>query len=95
MFCTHHMVYVNLLYINLGHPVIINFINPCRLFTIYNALGVFRYVYISPDLLTLTLLLKLLCDHPCNPLSFLPGTMLQKLVFNYEDVLDYIIIQGA
>ena len=74
--------------------MIINCIEPWGGFTLYTALDVFRYVHITPVLLTLTLILKPLSDYPCSPLGFLPGTVLWKLVFQYDDDLDYMILQG-
>ena len=85
---------VCLFQINLGHPVIINLIELWRGFTIQLALGVFRYIHISPAFITLILLLKILSDHPCNPISLLPVTVINKLVFQHEDNISQIIIHG-
>ena len=90
-----HQAQVNLLQINPIHPVIINFVEKWQVFNIQTAIGVFRYAHINPDLLTLTILTKLLCDHPFNPLGFLPYTVLRKLVFQHEDDLAQIIVQSA
>ena len=58
-------------------------------------LGVFRYVHITPYLITLTIILKLLYGHTCNPLGFFPVKFPWELVFRHKDDLSKIIIQGA
>ena len=87
MFLSIQKVKFHLFYINIGHPVIINFIDPLWGFTVQLALCIFRYVHIAPALLMLTIILKLLPAHPWNTLRFFPGTVILKLVFQHEDDL--------
>ena len=56
-------------------------------------IGVFRYVHITPSLLTITIILKILYAHTCNPIGFFPVDFLQKIVFKHKDGISKIILQ--